>query len=275
MSRAFLRAERSRALRAEPTPACTDRSCDACRGCDYAGTFERDYSASVPPLPAGPVPDPSLVTAVPVRYAVVYEKTGRFRYLGHNDLVNALQRVFRRAGIEILHSEGFHPKPLMSFGPALPLGMEGKAEFFEFKSKTPLDPAALPARADAVAPPGLRFHSCVVISAGAPSWMERLREAVYTVDLKSAGLAETEALLRAFDDPAVREEAGAWLKEVRLDPGGERLRLRVAMSAQKIPRPQDLLGRLLALHKAVFHMTRESFAFEEPFQIDTNDRLPV
>ena len=165
----------------------------------------------------------------------------------------------------------------MSFGPALPLGMEGQAEFFEFKSRSPLDAAALPARADAAAPPGLRFRSCVEIPAGAPTWMERLREAVYTVDLKSAGREGTQALLESFDDEAVRTEAGAWLKDVSLDPGGERLRVRVAISAQKIPRPQDLLGRILGIDKAVFHMTRESFAFasDERSPIDTNDRIPV
>ena len=277
MSRAFLRAERSRSLRAETTPACPDRSCDGCRGCDYAGTFERGYEAVLPPPPVEAVPSEAPKTAAPFRYGVVYEKSGRFRYLGHNDLVNALQRVFRRAGIEILHSEGFHPKPVMSFGPALPLGMEGKAEFFEFKSRSPLDAAAIPKRADAAAPPGLRFRSCVEIPAGAPTWMERLREAVYTVDLKSAGREGTQALLKSFDDEAVRTEAGAWLKDVSLDPGGERLRLRVAVSAQKIPRPQDLLGRLLGIDKAVFHMTRESFAFEGEGRspIDTNDRIPV
>jgi hypothetical protein len=165
----------------------------------------------------------------------------------------------------------------MSFGPALPLGMEGQAEFFEFKTGAPLDAAALPERANAAAPPGLRFRSCVEFPAGAPSWMERLREAVYTIDLKPAGMDGTDALARTLGDPDLRTEAGAWLKDARLDPDGTTLRLRVAIGAQKIPRPQDFLRRVLGFEKAVYHMTRESFAFEgdEPSRIDANDRNPV
>jgi radical SAM family uncharacterized protein len=275
MNRSFLRAEMGRALRAEPTPACTDRACAACRGCAYAETFVREYGAPIEPLPAEPRPAEASSPAVPARYAVVYEKTGPFRYIGHNDLANALQRVFRRAGIEIRYSQGFHPKPLMSFGPALPLGMEGKAEFFEFKPKAPLDTGVLLEKANAAAPPGLRFHRAVEIPAGAPSWMERLRGAVYTVDLKAAGIEGAEMLLKLFDEPGVRAEAGDWLREVALEAGGEWLRLRVALSARKIPRPQDLIRRILGFDKAVYHMVRESFEFDEPSSIDTNDRLPV
>ena len=277
VGRSFLKAELGRALRAELTPACTDRSCETCRGCDYAETFERDYSARVEKIPPQAGPADAAKSAVPLRYGVVYEKIGRFRYLGHNDLVNALQRVFRRAGIEILYSEGFHPKPLMSFGPALPLGMEGKAEFFEFKSKACLDPGAFLGRANISAPPGLRFRSVAPIPDGAPSWMGRLREAVYTFDLKGAGIVATEALLKSFDEPGIQAEAGEWLKEAAYEQDGERLRLRVAIRAQKIPRPQDLLRRVLGCDKAVYHMIRESFLFEGdgPPPIDTNDRNPV
>jgi radical SAM family uncharacterized protein/radical SAM-linked protein len=271
MSRTFLRAERGRALRAEPTPACTERSCETCRGCDFASTFVRETPLEALPGPSvGPAAasEPAIKTPVSggrpaafFRYGVVYEKTGRFRYLGHNDLVNALQRVFRRAGIEVLYSEGFHPKPLMSFGPALPLGMVGRAEFFEFRSGKALDAAALPAQANSVSPAGLRFLRCLEVPGGAPSWMERLCEAVYSLDLKAAGREDRPDIAALFEDPAVRESA-PWLLGADLEPGGERLRLRVSISAQKIPRPQDLAARVLGLEKAVFAMTRESFLLD-------------
>jgi hypothetical protein len=231
-------------LRAEPTPACTDRSCETCRGCDYAETFERVFSARVEKVPTEVRPADAAKTAAPLRYGVVYEKTGRFRYLGHNDLVNALQRVFRRAGIEILHSEGFHPKPLMSFGPALPLGMEGKAEFFEFKSKASLDSGTILERTNAAAPEGLGFHSVVPIPAGAPSWMERLRGATYIFDLKGAGIAMRETLLNSFDEPGVRAESGDWLREVVYEPGGHERPENPPAAGPSPPRPRIRQGGL-------------------------------
>ncbi len=284
MKREFLEAELDRALRAEPTPACTDRPCGTCRGCDYGAMVEKKFGAELAPVRPAALPVDAAAGA-PFRFGVVYEKTGRFRFLGHNDLVNALQRVFRRAGLKILHSEGFHPKPLMSFGPALPLGMEGKSEFFEFKSNDPCAEADFLERANAAAPPGLRFRSLTEILKGAPSWMERVRGATYTLDLKAedveraAGPASrAEALLRLFNEPEIREEFGTWLRGVEIDPSGERLILRVVLNAQKIPRPQDLLRRVLGFEKAVFFMTREGFDFEDDSirpAIDTNDRIPI
>ena len=276
MKREFLEAELDRALRAEPTPACTDRPCGTCRGCDYGAMVEKRFGAELAPVrPA--VLRVDAAAGAPFRFGVVYEKTGRFRFLGHNDLVNALRRVFRRAGLAILHSEGFHPKPLMSFGPALPLGMEGKSEFFEFKSNDPCAEADFLERANAAAPPGLRFRSLTEIRKGAPAWMERVRGATYTLDLKAedveraaaaapsgAGPASRpEALLRLFDEPEIREEFGTWLRGVEIDPSGERLILRVVLNARKIPRPQDLLRRVLRFEKAVFFMTREGFDFDD------------
>jgi radical SAM-linked protein len=54
-------------------------------------------------------------------------------YLGHLDLVRHLPRIFRRAGFEIFYSVGFHPKPDLSFGPALGLGIPSLGEILDVK----------------------------------------------------------------------------------------------------------------------------------------------
>ena len=33
-----------------------------------------------------------------------------------------LMRLFRRAGVEVAYTRGFHPKPAFAFGPALAIG---------------------------------------------------------------------------------------------------------------------------------------------------------
>src|SRR5262249_48394916 len=43
------------------------------------------------------------------RFRVRYAKLERAAYLGHLDLTRILQRLFRRAEIEIAYSRGFHP----------------------------------------------------------------------------------------------------------------------------------------------------------------------
>ena len=41
-----------------------------------------------------------------------------------------LERALRRAGLPLAFSQGFHPLPLLSFGRALPVGVESRAEWF-------------------------------------------------------------------------------------------------------------------------------------------------
>jgi radical SAM-linked protein len=204
----------------------------------------------------------------PVRYIVRYAKQGPARFLGHNDLVNGLQRVFRRAGVETAFSEGFHPKPVMSFGPALPLGMAGCDEFLEFKSGRDIDEAEFLAAVRTAAPPGLSFHALGRRGPTERPLQERLRGMVYTVDLGDPAFAEapiagSEAAARvtavASADPAF-----AWLESVEASADGALLRLRAAIRAQKIPRPQDLIGKALGLERPSFVLTREAFLTAEP-----------
>ena len=67
----------------------------------------------------------------PQRYRLRYTKLGRVAFLGHLDLVRHLPRIFRRAGLELFYSAGFHPKPELSFGPALGLGIPSLGELVD------------------------------------------------------------------------------------------------------------------------------------------------
>jgi radical SAM-linked protein len=48
--------------------------------------------------------------------------------LGHLDLMREMSRVIRRAGLRPVYSQGFRPKPRISFGPALALGIASLGE---------------------------------------------------------------------------------------------------------------------------------------------------
>ncbi|MDD8027735.1 MAG: TIGR03936 family radical SAM-associated protein, partial [Acidobacteriota bacterium] len=261
MKPAFLRRELERALRAERTPSCEDQDCGACRGCETCldkGPIGGD------PVGAGGEPGPPLrgrISDDPVRYIVRYAKEGPARFLGHNDLVNALQRVFRRAGIETLHSAGFHPKPVMSFGPALPLGMAARDEWMEFKSGRDITEADFLAAANAAAPAGLNFLSLRRRGPAEPSCQERVRGAVYAVDLQDPAIADSAALSDAavrIREAAAADAAFDWLEGVE-DAGNGRLLLKVAFRNGKIPRPQDLVRLALGWERPSFGMTRETF----------------
>ena len=72
-------------------------------------------------------------TETPRRYRFKFEKTGPTALLGHLDLIRALPRVMRRIEVPIAYSQGFHPKPDLTFSPALSLGVLSLSEFVDMK----------------------------------------------------------------------------------------------------------------------------------------------
>lgn len=51
----------------------------------------------------------------------LFERVGNASFVGHLDLMHTFDRAIRRAGMPILYSQGYNPRPMMVF--ALPLGV--------------------------------------------------------------------------------------------------------------------------------------------------------
>lgn len=59
---------------------------------------------------------------------MTFSKTDSARYLSHLELVRVFIRALKRAGLNLVFSQGYHPMPKLSFTPALPVGMESLHE---------------------------------------------------------------------------------------------------------------------------------------------------
>ncbi|MBR4193403.1 MAG: TIGR03936 family radical SAM-associated protein [Oscillospiraceae bacterium] len=89
---------------------------------------------------------------------LLFTKEGSAVWSSHLDLMRALMRSFRRAGIELKHSQGFTPHPELSILMPLSVGVESQCEIAEF---TLAEGCAVPvetiaARMNPVLPAGLR-----------------------------------------------------------------------------------------------------------------------
>jgi len=93
----------------------------------------------------------------PHRYRLRYTKLGRVAFLGHLDLVRHLPRIFRRAGLSLFYSEGFHPKPELSYGPALGLGIPSLGELVDVTLVDEIAPDELLRRLARVTLDGIEF----------------------------------------------------------------------------------------------------------------------
>ncbi|MGI6353331.1 MAG: TIGR03936 family radical SAM-associated protein [Armatimonadota bacterium] len=59
---------------------------------------------------------------------IVYRKHGPAMFLGHLDVMRAFERGVRRAGLPIVHTEGFNPRPRIVFASPIGVGASGDAE---------------------------------------------------------------------------------------------------------------------------------------------------
>ncbi len=120
-----------------------------------------------PPKPARPAGTPPRIEqGAALRYRFVYRKTGPAAFLSHLDLIRALPRAFRRLEVPLFYSQGFHPKPDMTFGPALSVGVSSLAEAVDVKIAGAIDPASLLDALSEGAQPGLVFVGGIPLEGG-------------------------------------------------------------------------------------------------------------
>ncbi|MCS7236957.1 MAG: TIGR03936 family radical SAM-associated protein [Thermoguttaceae bacterium] len=135
------------------------------------------------------------------RVRIRFRKIGDLRWIGHRDLVRAIERVFRRTGVKLVFSEGYHPKPRMTFPSALPLGIEGWNEVAEIVVAESIDPAGLLAALNSNSVEGLEFVEGYQLPPSAPK--PQLKSCVYRCTL----------------EPEIGDRVTSWLRQYELSSG--------------------------------------------------------
>jgi len=74
---------------------------------------------------------------------VRYSKAGKVRFTSHRDVARMWERAFRRTGLPVERTEGFTPRPRVSFGLALPTGYESVGEYLDIVVSAPPAPNEL------------------------------------------------------------------------------------------------------------------------------------
>src|SRR6185295_4992730 len=146
----------------------------------------------------GLAPTPNPQPPPPVfRYRATFEKGEQVKYLSHLDLTRALPRAFRRAKIKLGYSLGYHPMPLIQYGPALGVGTVGHNELIDFDSPDELDEQGFLDRLNSVLPPGLRFKSLLRLAAGAQSLIKDVNRAQYLLALDTPEIEAVVARMQS------------------------------------------------------------------------------
>ena len=115
-----------------------------------------------------------------------FNKEGDMIYISHLDLQQLLQRAFRRAEIELVHSQGFNPHPKISYGNALALGTESQGEYVDVEIEEDLSVEEYLDRMNKQLPDGIKFINAIEIDKQTPSLASTIEygEYIFTIEVE-------------------------------------------------------------------------------------------
>jgi radical SAM-linked protein len=136
-----------------------------------------------------------------VKLRIRFTKTGKVRYTSHRDLARIWERGLRRAGVPMAYSEGFSPRPRISFGLALPTGYASDGEYLDLSVSTPIaDPTALAAPLTDALPDGIDVQAVAHLAAGATSLQQAVAATTWHLELVGVTRRELQARVDALLD---------------------------------------------------------------------------
>jgi radical SAM-linked protein len=195
-----------------------------------------------------------------------FAKFGKIRFTSHRDVARICERALRRAELPVAYSEGFAPRPRLSFGLALPTGYESLGEYLDVDlvdlpgdlrcaGSSGFDAAAFLARLDPCLPLGFRGQAAAVIEPGTPSLQQSVVSCTWRFTVTGAGADQlrqgVRSALVATALPATRIRKGrevdvdlraAILSLAVIGPSPEGVELECELTSQPSSvRPSELL----------------------------------
>jgi radical SAM-linked protein len=139
-----------------------------------------------------------------------FTKRGKVRFIGHRDVARAFERAFRIVELPLAFTEGFSPRPKVSFGLALSVGHESDAEYFDVELTRPVDVDALAGLLSAALPEGVAVTGVAPLMERAPALQESVTHLQYQVEVGTHdgdvdGVPAMETLRRAVEGTVAAE----------------------------------------------------------------------
>jgi radical SAM-linked protein len=115
---------------------------------------------------------------------VRFTKVGKVRWTSHRDVARMWERACRRASVPLAYTEGFSPRPKVSFGLALPTGHESLAEYLDLDvSDDQVVISSLPGRLTPALPVGIDVVAAAAVAPGADSLQHEVTSSTWVVEV--------------------------------------------------------------------------------------------
>ena len=187
--------------------------------------------------------------------AVYFSKLDQAKYLGHLELVNVFLRALKRAEIPVVFSQGFHPKPKVSFDDPLPIGIESEQERFTLSVPDYVRPQSVVRRLNDHLPEGLAVKSCQITTrksgqqaATAHTYVVSLREGEFEEEKLASFNRATNATISLSNRKGKLKKID--LKDMVLNialPKPTRLKITLMSAPGKTMRPAMILRHIFGV----------------------------
>ena len=115
----------------------------------------------------------------PVR--VRFTKRGKVRFISHRDVARAFERAFRVEQLPLAFTQGFAPRPKVSFGLALSVGHESDAEYLDVQLAEEIPLETLTRHVSEALPDGIGVTGAAALADRAPALQESVTAVAYRV----------------------------------------------------------------------------------------------
>jgi radical SAM-linked protein len=134
-----------------------------------------------------------------------FSKLGKIRFTSHRDVARIWERSLRRSQVPIAYTEGFSPRPKLSFGLALSTGYESLGEYLDVFLREAGDVVVdeVPSRLAAGLPEGIDVQAVVPLAPRAESLQQTVTSCTWHIELGGVGPA---AVGRTVDEALTAAE---------------------------------------------------------------------
>lgn len=132
-----------------------------------------------------------------MKVRIRFSKLGKIRFTSHRDVARMWERALRRADLPVAYTEGFSPRPKLSFGLALSTGHESLGEYLDVDLRPEvagsIDVDDLPETLTAAMPAGIDVQAAVTVPPGTPSLQQAVTSCSWRIDVVGAARDEVTA----------------------------------------------------------------------------------
>lgn len=219
----YLKDELNKAMAGTTTPDCIRDRCQGCGVCmgntenviakgeEGMGNENRSFTELIGDNIPDDTPQGHAINdfAGRLKYLFFYSRDDNTRFLSHLETAAAITRAITMAGLPVNYSQGFHPKPRMSFAGALPVGVKCIGEPFSVELSDRIDIVRAEKDINSNLPRGLMVVDILELGDQKMADIEGISRPTYTIFIDKGSLLPEDVVSRSKD---FLKKGEAWIE---------------------------------------------------------------